>query len=142
MTQEEIKLIIKDLGARLAYHPHCDMNGLEMIVDGLKYYDIIGGKTIAEVVCFEANKTWSFQRGVVIKHIKPFLRSKGSMTEEEREWYRGLQSDAWVGGSWTVFDNYRSIDYLNSIHVDFRGLIEKGLALEAPKYMYKHETED
>jgi hypothetical protein len=29
-----------------------------------------------------------------------------------------------------------SYDYLNSIHVDYRGLIEKGLALEAPEDMY------
>ena len=28
-------------------------------------------------------------------------------------------------------------DYLNSIHLDYRGLIEKGLALEAPEGMYK-----
>lgn len=28
-------------------------------------------------------------------------------------------------------------DYLNSIYVDYRGLIEKGLALEAPEGMYK-----
>lgn len=30
-----------------------------------------------------------------------------------------------------------SYDYLNSIHIDYRGLIEKGLALEAPKGMYE-----
>ena len=28
-------------------------------------------------------------------------------------------------------------DYLNSIHIDYRGLIEKGLALAAPEGMYK-----
>ena len=30
-----------------------------------------------------------------------------------------------------------SIDWLNAHHFDFRGLIEKGLALEAPKGMYE-----
>ncbi len=30
------------------------------------------------------------------------------------------------------------IDWLNTHHFDFRGLIEKGLALEAPNDMYKN----
>ena len=30
------------------------------------------------------------------------------------------------------------IDWLNAHHFDFRGLIEKGLALEAPEGMYKN----
>ena len=30
----------------------------------------------------------------------------------------------------------KKLDYLNSIHIDYRGLIEKGLALEAPDDMY------
>ena len=31
------------------------------------------------------------------------------------------------------------IDWLNTYHFDYRGLIEKGLALEAPADMYKTE---
>jgi hypothetical protein len=31
------------------------------------------------------------------------------------------------------------IDWLNAHHFDYRGLIEKGLALEAPEGMYKNE---
>jgi hypothetical protein len=30
-----------------------------------------------------------------------------------------------------------TIDFFNAHHFDYRGLIEKGLALEAPKGMYK-----
>ena len=37
-----------------------------------------------------------------------------------------------------VHDTPESLDYLNSIHVDYRGLIPKGLALEAPEGMYKN----
>ena len=32
---------------------------------------------------------------------------------------------------------YSTIDWLNEHHFDYRGLIEKGLALEAPEDMYK-----
>jgi hypothetical protein len=33
-------------------------------------------------------------------------------------------------------ENWRGIDWLNSHHFDFRGLIKKGLALKAPEDMY------
>ena len=33
--------------------------------------------------------------------------------------------------------DFLRIDLLNSHHFDYRGLIEKGLALEMPKDMYK-----
>lgn len=32
--------------------------------------------------------------------------------------------------------DYKSVDWLNAHHFDYRGLIERGLALEAPKGMY------
>jgi len=38
-------------------------------------------------------------------------------------------------GRW-VEDVVEVYDYLNSIHIDYRGLIEKGLAIEAPEGMY------
>lgn len=70
--------------------------------------------------------------------IKPYLRPMSSMTEEEKENYFNLRTKAWdvhVNDYW-YYDNFESYDYLNSIHVDYRGLIEKGLAIEAPKDMY------
>ncbi len=79
-------------------------------------------------------------------NVRPYLRSMSSMTEEEwftlREWIH-IGSD---GKGKICFDGFRSIsaedttkaiDYLNSHHLDYHGLIEKGLALEAPKDMYK-----
>ena len=39
------------------------------------------------------------------------------------------------GGS-TLFDEV-GFDWLNAHHFDYRGLIPKGLALEAPEGMYK-----
>jgi hypothetical protein len=55
-----------------------------------------------------------------------------SMTEEE-----GLIAEE-MGCETTLEDwqkvNY--IDWLNAHHFDYRGLIEKGLAIEAPEGMY------
>ena len=62
--------------------------------------------------------------------VLPYLRPMSSMTEEERKEYQ-------------AFFNYDGVEYpeeyidwLNAHHFDYRGLIEKGLALEAPEGMY------
>ena len=62
-----------------------------------------------------------------IDECKPYLRSMSSMTEEERKEYAKLLF-ADLGGVYE--DYYKALDYLNTIHVDYRGLIEKGLAIE------------
>lgn len=51
------------------------------------------------------------------------------MTEEERQEYEATCSD------W--YETLETYDWLNAHHFDYRRLIEKGLALEAPDDMYK-----
>jgi len=51
-----------------------------------------------------------------------------SMTEEEEIYYNTV---------YTTLKFYKKEDWLNAHHFDYRGLIEKGLALEAPEGMYK-----
>lgn len=131
MVQKEKQLLLKDLSARLLYGVICHTeigNGhlcsINQTIFGTEY-----GLNISPVKRDYFND--SKQDEVV---IKPYLRPISSMTEEEAKTYRKLNivSDFYV-------DNGASLDYLNSIHIDYRGLIEKGLALEAPKDMYKTE---
>ena len=96
--------------------------------------------------------------GIPVEFIKPYLRPMSSMTEEERRKFSifigktevyvqqvCLDADSManpiIGGGkcvyWGLFD--RCIDWLNEHHFDYRRLIEKGLALEAPEGMYKTE---
>ena len=56
---------------------------------------------------------------------KPYLRPMSSMTEEEEKEYHDARSD--------YYDDLGTYDWLNAHHFDYRGLIEKGLALEAPE---------
>lgn len=72
--------------------------------------------------------------------FKPYLRPMSSMTEEERIEMREfcdskpkLIYDIGVAGQ---IHSPNVIDFLNSHHFDYRGLIEKGLALEAPEGIY------
>jgi hypothetical protein len=66
--------------------------------------------------------------------IKPYLRPMSSMTEEEENEYRAINCYEGLFPS-----NEEALDYVLEHHFDFRGLIERGLALEAPKDMYKTE---
>ena len=70
------------------------------------------------------------------------------MTEEESKQfldYIGLDSeidyveDGYIRIIGVIIDldiPYKAVDWLNAHHFDYRGLIEKGLALEAPNGMY------
>lgn len=113
MTQEEKQLLLKDLCARLPYQPMCEFTDTEddfctaTAALGYSLRDFIAGKVI----------------------IKPYLRPMSSMTKEEWKEYLNLYP---LTNGWFVV-----ADWLNAHHMDYRDLIEKELALEAPKGMYK-----
>lgn len=72
-------------------------------------------------------------------YIKPYLRSMSNMTEEEKKEYYNLcieeEREELEFGEWVTRVYYHntieSIDWLNKNHFDYRGLIEKGLAIDA-----------
>jgi len=121
MNQEEKQLLLKDLSARLPYH--CRVF--------YEYVDDLDNKTYGYSLTLN---TWCIDEFVANKAvIKPYLRPMDSMTEEEKVKYHSYCDNYYDVHFYTI----ESIDYLNSIHVDYRSLIPKGLALEAPKDMYK-----
>ena len=68
-----------------------------------------------------------------INDVKPYLRPMSSMTEEQ---YDQLYIDSRVkNDSIDILDalanDMDAIDWLNKNHFDYRGLIEKGLAIDA-----------
>jgi len=71
-----------------------------------------------------------YARSVKIENCKPYLRPMSSMTEDEEIYYNTV---------YTRLKFYEKEDWLNAHHFDYRGLIEKGLALEAPEDMYENE---
>ena len=116
MTQEDKELIFKELCARLPYHVKCkiwlkDGTTEEGLLDLQHNY----GDVLQDA--FYYNK---------IKDIKPYLRPMSSMTEEEKLMYEGLMI-----GIDNISYMLDVIDWLNSHHFDYRGLIEKGIAIDA-----------
>ena len=86
--------------------------------------------------------------------IKPYLRPLSSMTDEERhEIQEILGKDVEIPDDFIhIIDSSRKsfsfieiqavFDYLNAHHLDYRGLIEKGLALPVPEGMYNEIKEE
>ena len=71
-----------------------------------------------------------------IENIKLFLRPMSNMTEGEKMHFWCLNHNPNTGVDFMTHAP-ELIDWLNENHFDYRGLIEKGLAIEAPEGMYK-----
>ena len=74
--------------------------------------------------------------------VLPYLRPLSSMTEEERKEYEGFiihrdhinaQGQEWDIDCFSFGSVPRLIDWLNKHHFDYRGLIERGLAIPVTK---------
>lgn len=119
MTQENKELLLKDLYARLLYGIKFKADNEECIRE--IHYIKDENVYIRE---YQNLPYW-------IESIKPYLRPISSMTEEEAIEY----ASEWDKRA--PYGVYPACDWLNVHHFDYRGLIEKGLALEAPEGMYK-----
>ena len=127
MTQEEKDLLLKDLCARL---PQLE-NWVQY--DGKDY--VVTGYGHGRVSLLSSRFSSAVGPCPLVEEVKPYLRPMSSMTEKKR-------MSIFFGRTMTidiVETSQEVIDYCNSHHLDYRGLIEKGLALEAPEDMYKEE---
>ena len=121
MTQEEKELLIKDISARLPYHPIVHIHDIDVIdYNNYLYPDYIEKMMSCSIT------------------LKPYLRPMSSMTKEEKIDYERLCSycleQDTVNYNITTLDRTQLvyvIDWLNENHFDYRGLIEKGLAIDA-----------
>lgn len=148
MTQEEKQLLLKDLSARLPYEVIC-------FAPDYEYGDIGKLWCIEPFEDLDPQITVQYPKGNTItkfcSEVKPYLRPMSSMTEEERkELSKILNYEFYIDDDFALVaedDRHRIridlmekyIDWLDAHHFDYRGLIEEGLALEAPKGMYKTE---
>ena len=119
MTQEQKDLLLKDLCARLPY----GIKGL-VTFNGNIFKDedrTIDGKLYDRFAEFQD----SWYDNVT---IKPYLFPLSSMTrEQEREWQSLMVCDIYG----IFYHTIESFDYLYKNHIDIRGLIPMGLAIDA-----------
>ena len=125
MTQEERELLFKDLCARLPYKVKVHIEH-DVFYDEREPYDTTLDISVLHNVC----------KGM---EIKPYLRPMSSMTEEENKEFakvmvRSQDCSYMNNESATTMVN----DWYLSKGFDVRGLIPKGLALEASEGMYEY----
>jgi hypothetical protein len=114
MKQEDKDLLLKDLCARLTY--------------GIKVNNEIQGDFKIYGIC----ENFVFGRNEVchidfdIEKIKPYLFPLSSM--DKKQTHKFLSTcNGYCEYNWTE----ETFDWFNKNHIDYRGLIEKGLAIDA-----------
>ena len=129
MKQEDKELLLKDLCARLPY-------GVKINENTQGDFTVIGLTTERVFTTCEVE---GCHNDFPIEYVKPYLFPLSSMSNEQKREYHMLLTDIptyeYAGGDIVTvietYDNWRSIDYLNANHFDYRGLIEDGLAIDA-----------
>lgn len=121
MTQEDKELLIKDLCARLPY---------DVIVDyAHNAFDVRNGYYMKHeskciLSCYLLDVFISPRQNEEGEYIKPYLFALSSMTEEQQINLTKFVANG-IHGENILYDWY------NKNHFDYRGLIEKGLAIDA-----------
>ena len=118
MTPENKELLLKDLCVRLPYFTKAQIKNEIVILDSIcdddgYYFNFIGDD----------------REGVNIEKIKPYLFPLSSMTEEQRKEFDTTLKylPAEEIDIWTL----NTYDWCDKNHFDYRGLIKKGLAIDA-----------
>ena len=138
MSQEDKELLLKDICARLPYGVICTDNR--------------HGDSRVFNVDAESKRVYytDFDECGLIENCKSYLRPMSSMTKEEKKELLDICSketsliceqlkngDCGIENGKYHFNSIFELDFVLFHHFDYRGLIEKGLALEAPEDIYK-----
>ena len=132
MIQEDKELLLKDLCSRLPYNVRVEYNGTTLT----NIFDVLGIAHGRIMLCLPfMSKT----ECPLIEEVKPYLFPLSSMTEEQK--YNNpiglvqmsiiLANRDWEKITIKHTELCKLIDWFNKKHFDWRGLIPKGLAIDA-----------
>ena len=117
MTQEDRQILLKDLSSRLPYGVRYrrfawdDKQGEECI--SAKIYSISPDGYV---------RNYHEDESDYIDNVRPYLFPFSSITKKTLE-----ELSAYID----IKNAYVAVEFFNSHHIDYRGLIEKGLAIDA-----------
>ena len=126
ITEKEKQLLLQDLACRLPYQVVC------LVMNGENGFD----KDVLTQI-HNANEVSVGYLSLPITQVRPYLRLMNTMTSRELKEYMSKQSVINLDDNLKTYaDNWKSIDWLTRNMFDYRNMIGKGLALEAPPDMY------
>ena len=124
MTQEDKDLLLKDLCARLPYGVKVDIP--DLFISTKNNIEVLN-----EIFCGDDGLYRVNDSGMLIEYIKPYLFPLSSMTEEQKKEMKSFDpfktDEVKTLGDWAV----RLVEFYNKHHLDYHGLIPKGLANDA-----------
>ena len=139
MTQENKEFLLKDLCARIPYNVvgKCEIDAsyntsFDTIFQTHKFNAVLYGikedlLLVTPLIEDNDEQTYAEEEvanGVSILDFTPYLFPLSSMTEEQKKkWFYTLSSDYNI--------TYDTADWCNKNHFDYRGLIEKEIAIDA-----------
>ena len=134
--QQDKELLIRDLCGRLPYGVKAYIKNWSNL--SRKYYE---GIYTVESIDPSLNTIIGYSERSFVEvivdnddyEIKPYLFPLSSMTDEEWKEYQKIRMIDWVHGdiNGTFINASLIVDWLNAHHFDYRGLIDKSLALDA-----------
>lgn len=122
MTQEERMLLIKDLSARLPYAVTVEhTSGFRGTLQDMTVHHMYDDNdNVYDAICY--TDFFGDEDDIYIEYFKPYLFPLSSMTEEER---------IAIGNEFAYGQPHKAMNILHQRHIDYRGLISMGLAIDA-----------
>ena len=117
MTQEDRQILLKDLSSRLPY----GVRYRRFAWDDKREEECISAK-IYSISPDGYVRNYHEDESDYIDNVRPYLFPLSSITKKTLE-----ELSAYID----IKNAYVAVDLLNSHHIDYRGLIEKGLAIDA-----------
>ena len=125
MTQEDKELLTKDLSCRIPYGVIVNVNGISNVkLTSVSWYGEVG---------VDDSSTYLYP----ISEVKPYLFPLSSITETQCYELASICSgfqDCWKYIKTPIplsICNFEQIDWFHKNHLDYRGLIPMGLAIDA-----------
>ena len=139
MTQEYKEILLRDLCARLPYNVivDYDYNAHDLRKGNYVKHVKHGSKCI--LTCDLLDVFMSPRQNEKGEYIKPYLFPLSSMTEEQSKVYHELINGMF--GTSALINFEVLTDFFNANHLDYRGLIESGLAIDATNLNVYYDRE-
>ena len=129
------ELLLKDLCARLPYGVRVFVSGDDFDNYQCPYLLIAISKFGQDIFCKIYSPIYTPLGCPGIENVKPYLFPLSSMTEKQIKELEEIDPESHSliceNGDVCISMGLRGYDWLNKNHFDYRGLIEKGLAIDA-----------